>query len=195
MSDTDALLRRIEYLKQQIELEVNDRLPRKVGIVAVNFFKQNFRLAGFKDGTVEAWKITKRQLFGKGASASYTPLLSARNHLFSSIQYVPGRGEVHIENNVPYAGIHNEGGTINTHPTVTPKMRKYAWARFYEEGGKDAPGALKWRALALTKKTKLDITAEIPQRQFIGESRELIAKIETMVEDTINKINDGMARL
>ena len=30
MSDTDALLRKIEYLKKQIEIEVNDRLPRKV---------------------------------------------------------------------------------------------------------------------------------------------------------------------
>ncbi|MBR6286969.1 MAG: phage virion morphogenesis protein [Bacteroidaceae bacterium] len=195
MNGHDELTRRIDYLKQQIETEVNDRLPRKVGIVAVNFFKQNFRDAGFRDDTIQQWKLTKRQQFGKGAAAGYTPLLSARNHLFSSIQYVAGRGEVHIGNNVPYANIHNEGGTVNTHPVVTPRMRKYAWARYYEEGGKDAPGALKWRALALTKKTKLDIRAEIPRRQFIGESRELMTKIEQMVEESLNTIKDGMARL
>lgn len=193
---SDALLtRKIEYLKTQIELEVNDRLPRKVGIVAVNFFKQNFRDAGFRNNGIERWKITNRQQFGKGAAAGYTPLLSARNHLFSSIQYVAGHGEVHIENNVPYANIHNEGGIVSTHPTITPRMRKYAWARYYEEGGKDSPGALKWRALALTKKTKLDIRAEIPRRQFIGESHELMTKIEQMVEESLNKIKDGMARL
>jgi phage gpG-like protein len=32
-----------------------------------------------------------------------------------------------------YPRIHNEGGT--THPTVTPEMRKWAWAQYYKNGG------------------------------------------------------------
>lgn len=35
--------------KDDIEKEVRDRLPRKVGVVAVNHFRQNFRDAGWRD--------------------------------------------------------------------------------------------------------------------------------------------------
>ena len=35
--------------KDDIIKEVNDRLPRKVGVVAVNHFKQNFRDGGWLD--------------------------------------------------------------------------------------------------------------------------------------------------
>ena len=35
--------------KDDIIKEVNDRLPRKVGVVAVNHFKQNFRDSGWLD--------------------------------------------------------------------------------------------------------------------------------------------------
>ena len=35
--------------KDDIIMEVNDRLARKVGVVAVNHFKQNFRDGGWLD--------------------------------------------------------------------------------------------------------------------------------------------------
>lgn len=100
---------------------------------------------------------------------------------------------------MPYAAIHNEGGTINTHPTVTPKMRKMAWARAYAIAGikvkgkkklpKELPAeARKWKALALTKKAKLDIKATIPQRRFLGESAELTKKINDKIEEEVTKI-------
>ena len=99
-----------------------------------------------------------------------------------SIQAEQGRGEVTITNPVEYAAIHNEGGTVETSPTVTPKMRKMAWRKCYALAGVKGKGKLpkelpeeaeKWRALALTKKSRLHIKANIPQRQFIGESKEL----------------------
>ena len=46
--------------------------------------------------------------------------------------------------------------------------------------------ALKWKRLALTKKKKLRI--KIPQRQFIGESRELSEKIDRKMENEIRNI-------
>ena len=39
MSEASELERKVERLKKEIEREVYDRLPRKVGIVAVNHFK------------------------------------------------------------------------------------------------------------------------------------------------------------
>jgi hypothetical protein len=51
-----------------------------------------------------------------------------------------------------------------------------------------------WKALALTKKTKLNITARIPRRQFIGDSRELTAKINKMLDESIEKIKELVSR-
>ena len=48
------------------------------------------------------------------------------------------------------------------------------------------PEALRWKRLALTKKKKLRI--KIPQRQFIGESRELSDRITEKTENEIRNI-------
>ena len=48
--DPKKLARMVSRLKDEVEREVNDRLPRKVGIIAVQHFKQNFRDSGFRDG-------------------------------------------------------------------------------------------------------------------------------------------------
>ena len=203
MSDSRDLQRKIERLKQEIEREVYDRLPRKVGIVAVNHFKQNFREGGFVDGGVQPWKRTRRQDSG-GPDAKYSPLTSRRDHLMRSTQAVPGRGEVTITNPVEYAAIHNEGGTVETNPTVTPKMRRMAWRKCYALAGVKGKGKLpknlpteaaKWRAIALTKKTRLHVRANIPKRQFIGESRELSEKINHIITESINRINNGINHL
>nr|DAJ35632.1 MAG TPA: tail morphogenesis protein [Caudoviricetes sp.] len=209
--DPKQLGRLIMKLKEQVERDVNDRLPRKVGIIAVQHFKQNFRDSGFTDGGLRPWKKSQRELRGgMGASARYKTLTSARNHLMSSTQAHIGRGEVSIENPVPYAVIHNEGGTIVSNPTITPKMRKYAWAMVYKlsrrkkgRKGKRTGGsqeaipeeAKRWMALALTKKTKLKIRAKMPKRQFIGESRELMQKVSKEVNDSIQRIKDGISTL
>ena len=209
--DPKQLGRLIMKLKEQVERDVNDRLPRKVGIIAVQHFKQNFRDSGFTDGGLRPWKKSQRELRGGlGVSSRYKTLTSARNHLMSSTQAHIGRGEVSIENPVPYAVIHNEGGTIVSNPTITPKMRKYAWAMAYKlsgrkkgRKGKRTGGsqeaipeeAKRWMALALTKKTKIKIRAKMPKRQFIGESRELMQKVSKEVNDSIQRIKDGISTL
>lgn len=178
------------------------QLPVIVGRMAKDHYQDNFRKRGFVNNGLQKWPITKRQRSGSSsASAAYGPLLSKRNHLFSSVKYVPGDYRVKVSNEVPYAAIHNEGGTINTHPTVTPEMRKMAWARAYAIAGikvkgkkkkklpKELPAeARKWKALALTKNTKLNIKATIPQRRFLGESAELTKDINDKIEQLITKI-------
>lgn len=81
--DAEKLTLAIEKVKSDILREVNDILPRRVGVLAVNLFRQNFRNAGFMDGTNHPWKTTRRQL-GKGKDSKYTPLTSRRNHLMMS---------------------------------------------------------------------------------------------------------------
>ena len=191
MSDSRELQRKIERLKKEIEREVYDRLPRKVGVVAVNHFKQNFRDGGWLDNGLHTWKRTRRQ-DGNSPDSKYGPLTSRRDHLMRSVQAEPGRGVVTITNPVEYAAIHNEGGTVETSPTVTPRMRRMAWRKCYALAGVKGKGSLpkelpeeaaKWRALALTRKEKLHIRANIPKRQFIGDSRELREKINRMINE------------
>lgn len=188
----------IRAFDRELRRELNDRLPRRVGVIAVNHFNQNFRDAGWRDNGLHPWKETRRQREGTGAAAARTPLISSAPHLSRSIHAQPSPGQVRITNPVQYAAIHNYGGTINTHPSVTKKMRRFAWAKFYsiakikkgEKIPKDLPDeALKWRALALTKKSKLNITADIPQRQFIGDSAELRDKIDKVIIQTLQRIS------
>ena len=182
---------------KQVERAMRDEIPRKAGIIAKNHFRQNFRDGGFTDDGLHAWKKTKRQ----EAGSPYKPLTSERNHLMNSVDAVPAPGQVTVVNPVPYARIHNEGGTIHTNPTVTPKMRKMAWAKAYSIAGvskgdklpKDLPEeARKWRALALTRKEKLNIKIKMPRRQFIGDSKELRIKINQIVINKLNEIKNGI---
>ena len=199
--DAKEIQRRVERVKTDIEREVRDRLPRKVGITAVNHFKRNFRDAGWRDGGIHTWKKTRRQQEG-GPDAKYTPLTSRRDHLMRSVQYEQtAPGEVTVTDPVPYAAIHNDGGTLNTHPSVTPKMRRFAWAKAYSLAGVKGKGRLpkelppeaaKWRALALTKKSRLNITAHIPRLQFMGGSRELMLEINGIINQSLDKIRNAL---
>lgn len=206
----------IESLKRDIEEEMSDRLPRKVGVLAVQHFKQNFRDSGFRDGGLSPWQKSQRELSGgRTASARYKTLTSARNHLMNSIQSSSKKGEVLIENPVPYATLHNEGGQLITHPKITPQMRKFAWAMVYKLTGKRRskkgakrkrrkkgvkaapplpPEAQKWKALALTKKQKLTIKATMPKRQFIGDSCELVDIVNKEVEKSIERIKKNVSK-
>lgn len=90
--DARNLQQLVEKAKNDILREVNDRLPRKVGITAVNNFRQNFRDAGFRYGGIRPWQRTKRQ-DSNSPDAKYTPLTSRRDHLMRSIEFQaqPGR--------------------------------------------------------------------------------------------------------
>lgn len=181
--------------QRELDTLMRRELPVKVGRMAKDHFQDNFRKGGFVNGGLKRWPQTKRQSSGsKSAAAGYGPLLSQRNHLFSSVKYTPGDYRVRVANDVEYAPLHNWGG--ETHPTVTPRMRKFAWAMYYKAVGKRKKGktgqgelppeAGMWKGLALTRKKKLKV--KIPQRQFIGESTELNKQIRQTVETEIRNI-------
>lgn len=184
----------IKSQRKEIDQLMRRQLPVKIGRMAKDHFQENFRKGGFVNNGLQQWPKSKRQLSGtSSAAAQYGPLLSGRNHLFSSMKYTPSDYRVKVANEVPYAAIHNEGGTVN--PTVTPEMRRFAWAMFYKSSGKKKgkkgsmlsnPDAERWKALALTKKSKL--TVKIPKRQFLGESAELRKSINDKIEKELSKI-------
>jgi phage gpG-like protein len=199
IKDFSALLK---AKQKELDTLMRRELPVKVGRMAKDHYQDNFRKGGFVNGGLRRWPVTKRQRSGsRSAAAGYGPLLSRRNHLFSSVKYTPGDYRVRVANDVKYAPPHNWGG--ETRPTVTPRMRKFAWAMYYKAAGirkKAAKGKRKgktrqrelppeagmWKGLALTRKKKLKV--KIPQRQFIGESTELNKQIGQTVETEIRNI-------
>lgn len=199
IKDFSALLK---AKQKELDTLMRRELPVKVGRMAKDHYQDNFRKGGFVNGGLRRWPVTKRQRSdSKSAAAGYGPLLSRRNHLFSSVKYTPGDYRVRVANDVEYAPPHNWGG--ETRPTVTPRMRKFAWAMYYKAAGirKKAakskrkgktrqrelpPEAGMWKGLALTRKKKLKV--KIPQRQFIGESTELNKQIRQTVETEIRNI-------
>lgn len=195
--DAKQIANIIARAPKQVEAAMRDEIPRKAAVVAKNHFMHNFDESGFVDGGLRPWKKTRRQEAGDPRK----PLTSNRNHLMNSIDVVGAPGQVTVVNPVPYARIHNEGGTIHPHPTITPKMRKMAWAKAYSIAGvnkggklpKDLPEeARKWRALALTKKEKLNIKIKMPRRQFIGDSKELRVKINQIIINKLKEISNGI---
>ncbi|MBO5626628.1 MAG: phage virion morphogenesis protein [Prevotella sp.] len=178
--------------EKEIRDAIHRRLPVKIGRMATDHFQNNFRQGGFVDGGLHPWPVTRRQQAGgKSANSQYGPLMSARKNLYGSIRYVPGDAQVVVGTSVPYAAVHNQGATITSHPRVTPKMRRFAWAKFFANGGGSTaanPEADKWKALALTKKEKLTVTSHIPQRKFLGESQELNEKMRTKIETELTQI-------
>lgn len=158
-------------------VEMNDLVHRKMpvfaGRMAKTHFQENFRKGGFVNNGLKPWAKSKREK-GTGTKALYKTLLSSRNHLFSSIQYIPGDAKVMIENRVPYASVHNEGEI----QYVSPHKRNRLAAMSIKGRREVKVGGSNVRAFA----------RKIPKRQFIGESAELTKKIEDKIDLEIKKI-------
>lgn len=195
----------IKAKRGELDSLMRRNMPVIAGRMAKDHFQKNFDKSGFVNGGLHPWKPARRlSSGGSGAADNYGTLLSSRKHLFSSIKYTPADYRVRVSNDVPYAPVHNWGGIVN--PTVTDRMRRFAWYMFYKSSGKskkaatgqkkrkndgsakvqENPQAQFWKRLALTKKTKLQV--RIPQRQFLGESAELTSAIKARVENEIHKI-------
>jgi len=153
-------------------------MPAKMGNLAERHFKDSFRQKGFMDDSLEAWPARKNA--GRGSlmivSGALKRSIRRTNLTANSVTIVAGDGMV------AYAKIHNEGGT--THPNVTDKMRKFAWAMANRSANEGE--AKKWKGLALTKQSTLSI--DIPQRKFMGASAELDRKTLAMITNELNKI-------
>ncbi len=188
-------IREIQKQRQKLSDLFRRQLPVIVGRMGKDHYQDNFRKGGFVNKGLKKWAPAKRMSSGRNSAATkYGTLLSSRNHLFSGVQYTPGDSKVTISNPVPYASAHQFGETITV--PITPKMRRFAWAKHYEAGGGDDSAtdgeenanteASFWKGLALTKKKSLNI--KLPARPFIGESAELTKKIQDKIDTEVKKI-------
>lgn len=189
----DEFTRLISRKANEVKAYVNTRFPSQAGDTALRFINGNFRAQGWQGSTFQPWKPNKRG--GR--------ILVQKGHLRSASFYNTAPGMVVVRNTLKYASIHNEGGNVQI--PVTDKMRKFAWSMYYKESGKGirtsksgaqyqsidiGKKANKWKALALTKKTYLNINVE--QRQFAPTERSpspiLNAAITRKIEQELKTI-------
>lgn len=142
--------------------ELDDLMKRKMPVIAgrmaKDHFQDNFRREGFVNGGLHPWPKAKRLSSGRtDAAGQYGTLLSGRNHLFSSVKYVPGDYRVRVANDLIYAPVNNWGGEV--HPTVTPRMRRFAWAKYYQASGKAK------KPLRAKKKAKRRVLPQVTNRR------------------------------
>jgi phage gpG-like protein len=177
--DTRQFERLIAQKAKQIEQYATTKFPTEAGNTALRFVDGNFKAQGWQGQSFQKWKPNKRK----------DRILVNKGHLRNATYYVTGITMVTIRNTQPYANIHNEGGNIKI--PVTDKMRKFAWAMYYKNGGGKAKGksaraslrnqnADNWKGLALTKKTYLNIN--IDQRQFAPTKSNPSPILNTAVE-------------
>lgn len=159
-SEFDKLARKYRNFRRTV--------PQKTAITMVNFFKRNFKVGGFVDVPFQRWKKSTYP----GARATMIRSGNTRREI-KKIQVSESKVVVGIANHNHHAKIHNEGGKI----LVTPKMRRFFWAKF-KETGKEY-----WKWMALTKKTHI----VIPQRKFIGDSKALEKTLDRMLISELRK--------
>lgn len=164
-------------------------LPRHIGKIAVDHYRDNFELGGYMDESLKPWKPARRMGQTDNAAGGYGTLLSSRKELYNSIRFTASDYRVVVSSGKVYSRIHNEGGVINQTIAITPKMRRFAWAKYYEEnptGEGDTGG--KWKGLALTKKTSITRSITMPKRQFMGKSAQLRLLIQARAKNDLKKI-------
>jgi len=150
----------------------------KMGNIALNHFKSSWRTQGFTDRNVKRWPARKKEDKKRLGRA----ILVKSGRLRRSLRRVPfGRFGVVIKTDVPYAEIHNEGGTIK-HGTRAGLLSF--------NGGRLARTRTERQRQRVTQQIPFVRGAsetKMPQRQFMGDSKVMEGKIEQMIDAQIRK--------
>lgn len=177
-------------------LDMNDdvrkivkRILKDIQVEMEDEFDRNFERQAFFS---EAWARRKSPVRNEGRA-----ILTDSGRLRGSIGSRLTEDSVVFFSDLPYAGIHNEGGEIR----VTKRMKGYFWHKYYEATGsfgRKKNGTLRkdkrnvrlgteaefWRFMALKKEGS---TITIPRRQFLGTSPEVEQAVRKIVEDNLTE--------
>lgn len=152
--------RKIQKFTDDVKSDVPN-LIKIMSIEAQNFFIRNFIKQGFDDNGVTPWKQRKRTKNGTGRA-----ILVKRGALRRSIRISrPSSYYAYIVSNLPYAVIHNEGGTIQ-------KGFDRKILSFNRDGKFQKTRTRKQRA-GITHQQQVTINEHdirMPKRQYIGDS-------------------------
>lgn len=126
--------------------------------------------------------------------------------LRGSLKATVGDSSVTFTSSLPYAAIHNEGGTI----TVTAKMKRYFWARYTELANQKTYN-IKTRKISNSRRMRnLNEDAEffkamalmkvgskitMPERRFIGHAPEVYKAVKRVADAHFNELETYLKNL
>lgn len=163
-----------------------NQLLKDIKVELDDEFDRNFERKAFFN---TAWKPAKHDTIGS--------LMMRTGALRKSLQsQIIHNNAIKWQSSLPYANIHNTGGTI----TVTPKMKGYFWYRYRMATGSTmfnnkkevrknkinqrlTTEALFWKTMALKK---VGSQIHIPQRQFIGKHPVVHQTVKDVTDDWFN---------
>lgn len=155
-----------------------DRILKDIRVEMSEEFDKNFEREAFFN---EAWTRRKSPVHGSRSGH----LLVDKGHLRGSIRSHIKGDSVFFSSDLPYAGIHNDGGDI----VVTERMRRFFWAKFREanggtwgRGGNGGVEAEFWKMMALKK---VGTAVRIPRRRFLGVNEEVEKIVMGIVEENL----------
>lgn len=149
--------------------------PKRIGADAERHYKESFRKQGFTDSTFRMWPPLKDPKAKKGRILKRSGLLMNSIRVaqadWRGVQVVAGGPHV------PYAQIHNEGGTIHRQVTRRAHPRK---------GGpvKTRRGTV-IRKATYVRRHQAMMNTHLRKRQFMGPSRALETKMRATILRTI----------
>ncbi len=159
----------------KIAVKVKRDAARIAAIESVKFFKDSFRKGGFSDTTFVEWKATANPLAGNKTMHKHGVLMGSIHKVSES------DSKVVVESDTAYSEIHNNGGYI----VVTPQMKKYFWAKYYEFTG-GIKRTKKGKVSQAKANRKVNAKAEFcPKRQFMGHSTIMMKGFEKLWQGTV----------
>lgn len=163
-------------------------LPRKIAVVAVNFSKDRFKQQNWLDSATKKWEPRKSKTKKKSSSRA---ILVKTGRLRRSIRATSITDkQIIIGTDVPYAQVHNEGGTGEITQKVGAHSRQAHSRKSYttRDGRRVKAGTVKEHAVqAFTRKRKINI----PKRQFIGPSQTLNKQVGDLIKREFDTVLKG----
>ena len=171
------LFNRLQRLTQRTFLQ---QMTNEAGVIAVNFSKDRFRFKNWIDKTAEKWQARKRPDRGS--------LLLRTGRLKRSIRKIAsGDYYVVVGTDVPYAQLHNEGGTVSKVVQVKAHTRKVVIRqRKVSRKGKVSLKVIGSKMVNVRAHNR-KMNRTMPKRQFLGESELLMRRIEMHLNRELNK--------
>ena len=163
-------LRQIAATIQSIRPQLIDA----IGVEALHFIDDNFRMGGFQGATFKPWLPTKKPNYPRPHK---TLILTAT--LRRSFIKTDGPDAVTISTDLPYAQIHNDGGVINI--PSRGAILNYRGVNGKLKLSKTQNEGQQRRITAQRRGTIGAHTIHMPQRQMIGNSPILTKRCETVI--------------
>lgn len=144
-------------------------LPKLASNAYENFIQDNFEAESFEDVRVKKWP--KRKGKERGRRKLLVKSGALRRSLNSRMYKRPKRIEIIFSSNLPYAKIHNEGGSFQKSTTVRGHRRRTK------------------RGVVSVRRHKRQQRVQIPERQFMGPSARFRKNFGAYIERRLSKLN------